>query len=50
MKIGSSEPSEGGPADPGRPRGSVPAIWTYACRYVEVGPDRKEDFVPGVPL
>ena len=50
MKIGSSEPSEGGPADPGRPRGSVPAIWTYGYRYVEVGPDRKEDFVPGVPL
>lgn len=32
------------------PRGAVPAIWTYAYRYVEVGRQRVHDFVPGQPL
>ena len=34
MKIGSAEASGKGPQDPMRPIGMVPAIWTYAYRWV----------------
>jgi hypothetical protein len=33
-----------------RPRGSVPAIWTYAYRFVKVSDARVHDFVAGTPL
>lgn len=36
MKIGGAEPGKGGPADPRRPAGAVPAVWTYGYRYVSV--------------
>lgn len=50
MKIGSTDPQPGGPADPRQPKGSVPAIWTYGYRWVEVDRARKDEFVPGAPL
>ena len=50
MKIGSTERHRGGPEDPTQPKGAVPAIWTYAYRFVEVDPARMDEFVPGVPL
>lgn len=50
MKIGSRETTIGGPADPTEPRGCVPAIWTYGYRWVDVDADRKDGFVPRVPL
>lgn len=50
MKVGSTEPHPGGPADPRRPKGTVVAIWTYAYRYVSVPRDRMDEFVPAKPL
>ncbi len=50
MKIGSEKPHEGGPADPRRPRGAVPALWTYGYRWVEVPRERMDEFVQGTPL
>jgi hypothetical protein len=32
------------------PSGAVPAIWTYAYRYLSVGRDRMKTFVPEEPL
>ena len=37
MKIGSTMPTPGGPKDPSRPIGMVPAIWTYSCRWPQAG-------------
>ncbi|MDY0166738.1 MAG: glycoside hydrolase family 16 protein [Thermoguttaceae bacterium] len=50
MKIGATERHDGGPADPARPIGSVPALWTYGYRFVEVPRKQMDCFVPGVPL
>ncbi len=50
MKIGQTAPSDAGPADPTQPRGAVPAIWTYAYRYVEGDPQRKGEFTREAPL
>lgn len=50
MKIGSAEPHDGGPADPRRPIGAVPAVWTYAYRYVSVPRKQMDEFLPGTPL
>jgi hypothetical protein len=50
MKVGSDQVHEGGPADPIRPRGCVPAIWTYAYRYVTVPRSKMDQFVPQTPL
>lgn len=50
MKIGDVKRHPGGPADPTRPAGTVPAIWTYGYRFVKVPQDRKNEFVPAVPL
>ena len=50
MKVGTSTRHEGGPVDPMRPRGSVPAIWTYAYRFVKVPREQMKEFVPGTPL
>lgn len=50
IRIGSTTSAPGGPADPARPIGAVPAIWTYAYRYVAVGKERLKAFVPEVPL
>ncbi len=50
MKFGHREPSPGGPADSLRPKGMVPALWTYAYRFVTVPKERADEFVPGVPL
>jgi hypothetical protein len=50
MKIGSARPHPGGPADPRRPKGAVPAVWTYGYRYVKVPDERMHEFVPETPL
>jgi beta-glucanase (GH16 family) len=50
MKIGSAAQHPGGPADPCRPKGMVPAIWTYAYRFVSVPRGRMQEFVPETPL
>ncbi len=44
MKIGATRVHPGGPADPKRPCGAVPAVWTYGYRYVHVEPKRMADF------
>jgi len=54
MRVGSRDKREGGPADSARPVGTVPAIWTYAYRYVNAGRGveraARGDFVAGNPL
>lgn len=50
MKIGSRQAHAGGPADPTRPKGAVPAIWTYGYRYVKVPDERMHEFIPETPL
>lgn len=50
MKLGSAQPHQGGPADPRRPIGAVPAVWAYAYRYVSVPRRRADEFVPGTPM
>lgn len=50
MKIGATQAHEGGPADPRQPKGCIPALWTYAYRYVEVGKERMHEFVADAPL
>lgn len=50
MKVGAADPHPGGPADPRRPKGTVPAVWTYAYRYVTVPRGRAGGFVPDAPL
>ena len=50
MKIGSTDRHDGGPEDPTRPIGTVPAIWTYAYRYARVPRDRAGQFNRAQPL
>jgi hypothetical protein len=50
MKIGGTEKREGGPDDPMRPKGAVPAVWTYGYRYVSVPKDRMDSFHASEPL
>jgi hypothetical protein len=50
MKIGSAHPHAGGPANPAHPRGTVPAIWTYGYRFVQVDRALQDQFVPDTPL
>jgi hypothetical protein len=50
LKIGARTPVPGGPADPQRPKGAIPAVWTYAYRYVTVDNAHQDDFVPATPL
>ncbi len=49
MKIGRATALAGGPADPTRPVGAVPAVWTYGYRYVSVSSDF-DSFHPEQPL
>ena len=49
MRIGSPAVSPGGPADPTRPSGCVPAVWTYAYRLVKAR-GTPESFDRGNPL
>jgi hypothetical protein len=50
MKIGSTAAHPGGPTDPRKPAGTVPAIWTYAYRYVEVPREQMYRFSATMPL
>jgi len=50
LKVGSADPRSGGPADPRWPKGAVPAVWTYAYRYVSVPRDLMGGFLADVPL
>lgn len=50
MKVGGTEARLGGPADPRRPIGTVPAIWTYGYRYVSVPKADMKQFQASQPL
>lgn len=50
MKIGSGDARKAGPENPNRPRGAVPAIWTYGYRWVEGNAKRKTEFLAETPL
>lgn len=50
MKIGSQEKHAGGPADPMRPKGCIPALWTYSYRWVEADKKRQGEFQAEVPM
>jgi hypothetical protein len=50
MKIGKAQPLVEAPGDAGQPKGAVPAIWTYAYRWVQVPEEKKPDFVPEPPM
>lgn len=50
MKIGSTEKSKEGPEDPMRPKGAVPAVWTYGYRYVSVPKEGMDAFHKSEPL
>lgn len=50
MRIGHAERFEGGPPDPARPAGMVPAIWTYAGRTVRVPEEEADRYHDDQPL
>lgn len=50
MKIGGREQVLGGPLDPARPIGMLPAIWTYAYRWVYSKAESAGDFDARNPL
>ncbi len=51
MKIGGTTPLAGGPSDPMRPIGTIPAVWVYGYRYVPVPNGLDPDsFHPQQPL
>jgi hypothetical protein len=50
MRIGGTEAKAGGPADPTRPIGTIPAIWLYAGRNVRVPEAESENYVAREPL
>jgi len=50
MKIGGMDKHDGGPDDPMRPKGAVPAVWTYGYRYVSVPKDGMDLFHASEPL
>lgn len=50
MKIGGTTRQDGGPEDPMRPRGAVPAVWTYGYRYVSVPKEGMDAFHAPEPL
>ena len=50
MKIGSTQTFTGGPKDPTRPIGMVPAIWTYSSRYVRAEKHPADQFNPQNPM
>ncbi|BCU75577.1 LamG-like jellyroll fold domain-containing protein [Luteolibacter sp. LG18] len=49
MKIGGTAALAGGPADPMRPAGAIPAVWVYGYRYVAVS-SNVDSFHPETPL
>ena len=50
MKIGGTVKTEGGPDDPVRPKGAVPAVWTYGYRHVTVPKGGMDAFHKSEPL
>lgn len=50
LKIGAEEKHDGGPADPLRPKGCVPALWTYGYRWVEADAAQKDQFQADIPM
>ncbi|BCU75578.1 glycoside hydrolase family 16 protein [Luteolibacter sp. LG18] len=50
MKIGGTAKQDGGPEDPMRPKGAVPAVWTYGYRYVSVPKEGMDAFHAAEPL
>ncbi|YCM42660.1 glycoside hydrolase family 16 protein [Verrucomicrobiaceae bacterium 227] len=50
MRVGSTEKVDGGPADPTKPIGAIPAIWTYAGWTTRVKPEDAKTFSKENPL
>jgi hypothetical protein len=50
VKVGAKRAYDGGPADPTRPAGAIPAIWTYGYRYARAGGGSRDDFQKDDPL
>ena len=50
MKVGSTVQQAGGPQNPARPSGCIPAVWTFAYRWVEGKKEQKNSFLSDVPL
>lgn len=50
MKIGGTTQLDGGPDDSTRPKGAVPALWTYGYRYVTVPRSGMDAFQASEPL
>ncbi len=50
MKIGDDHGENGGPEDPMRPKGAVPAVWTYGYRHVSVPKSGMDAFQTSEPL
>lgn len=50
MRVGSTEKSEGGPDDPARPIGTIPAIWIYAGWNTRVKPELADNYTAENPM
>lgn len=50
MKIGNTMKADGGPEDPTRPKGAIPAVWTYGYRNVSVPKPGMDAFHRSQPL
>lgn len=50
MRVGGTEKLEGGPDDPTRPIGTIPAIWVYAGWNTRVKPELADGYVTENPL
>ena len=50
MRVGGTKKIEGGPADPTKPIGAIPAIWTYAGWTTRVKPEDAKTFSKENPL
>lgn len=50
LKVGDSRPHAGGPLEPTSPSGAIPAVWTYAYRYVSAPATNRDQFTKETPL
>lgn len=50
MRVGGTEPLAGGPSDPTRPIGTIPAIWVYAGWNTRVRPELADGFTTENPF
>jgi hypothetical protein len=50
MRVGGTEKLDGGPDDPARPIGTIPAIWVYAGWSTRVKPELADSYVAENPM